>query len=738
MKRKTTTRKNKKKNKKKQLNKEIIGIIIISFGILSLVSMYNNSTGYIGIFMKKRIFQLMGFGGYIVPYIILIIGILFLLNRFKFYSNKKTSSIITIFITYLILLDIYIFSNYSDLDFLSKVRVSSAFGMDGSGGGIIGSIFSYAFLKLFGVIGSYIILVSIILISCLLITNKSIVSVMKNISKFLMNTFKNSFEGIKNFILVERKDSKYESIIEPKDEDTNCENIEKEEENFNKKIKILDYTKNNNGSKNEKINSKKNDEVQVSMSEDFSQYKYPNLENLLNENISSNTDESEEIINKAERLEETLFNFGIDAEIIQISRGPTITRFEVQPAPGVKVSKILNLTDDIALGLAASGIRIEAPIPGKSAIGIEVPNINKADVFLKEVFKSDAYKQINTKLPFALGKDISGNPMVTDIAKMPHLLIAGATGSGKSVCINTLITSILFKSRPDEVKLLLIDPKVVELSVYNGIPHLLIPVVTDAKKAASALNWAVEEMTKRYNLFAKNNVRDFSSYNNKIDEKKDGDRLPQILIIIDELADLMMASPSEVEDSICRLAQMARAAGIHLVVATQRPSVDVITGTIKANIPSRISFAVSSQGDSRTILGMGGGEKLLGKGDMLFYPVGSPKPTRIQGAFISEKEVENIVEFLKSQHDTNYNNEVIEDIEKEVDLSNDDSDELLEDAIKLIVAEGQASISFLQRKLKIGYSRAARLIDDMEERGIVGGHEGSKPRKVLINEEDLM
>ncbi|MGO1527161.1 MAG: DNA translocase FtsK, partial [Senegalia sp. (in: firmicutes)] len=520
------------------------------------------------------------------------------------------------------------------------------------------------------------------------------------------------------------------------------------------KIKILDYTKNEYKSENnthkitlekevEKDNNKEEKIISNNINEldfidgEYDNYKFPSLEVLKKSDIIKDKKENKVILNNAKKLENILKNFGIEAEVTQISRGPTITRYELQPAPGIKVSRIVNLSDDIALGLASSDIRIEAPIPGKAAIGIEVPNIDKSNVNLREVLESKEYLDMKSKLSFALGKDIAGKPMVANIEKMPHLLIAGATGSGKSVCINTLITSILYKSKPDEVKLLMIDPKVVELSIYNGIPHLLIPVVTDPKKASFALNWAVAEMNKRYNLFAENSVRDIKSYNNKAIDNEEINKLPQIVVIIDELADLMMVAPGEVEDSICRLAQMARAAGIHLIVATQRPSVDIITGTIKANIPSRISFAVSSQADSRTILDMGGAEKLLGKGDMLFYPVGSSKPKRLQGAYIDEKEVENIVSFLKKENEVQYKEEIIDNIEKDVNTVFEDTDELLPSAIDLVVNEGQASISYLQRKLKIGYSRAARIVDEMEERGIVGPHEGSKPRKVLVTKEEI-
>lgn len=436
------------------------------------------------------------------------------------------------------------------------------------------------------------------------------------------------------------------------------------------------------------------------------------------------------------KLEMTLKSFGVEARVINVSAGPTVTRYEVSPSQGVKVSKIVNLADDIALNLAASGIRIEAPIPGKAAVGIEVPNKETKSVYLRTVLESDAFRKHPSKLAFALGEDITGNPIVTDIAKMPHLLIAGATGSGKSVCINTLITSILYKADPKEVKLLLVDPKVVELSVYNGIPHLLIPVVTDPKKASAALNWAVREMLERYNDFAACGVRDIKGFNAMKEEKGEPEaKMPQIVIIIDELADLMMAAPGEVEDSICRLAQMARAAGMHLIIATQRPSVDVITGVIKANIPSRLAFAVSSGIDSRTILDMVGAEKLLGKGDMLFYPSGQSKPSRIQGAFVTDKEVEQIVDFLRKSSRPGYTQEMVDQITavaKTAGGPSEETDEFFEQAVDLILEKEKASVSMLQRQFRIGYNRAARLMDELERRGMVGPEEGSKPRKVLI------
>ena len=456
----------------------------------------------------------------------------------------------------------------------------------------------------------------------------------------------------------------------------------------------------------------------------------------------------------SERLVETLRSFGVETRVVDINHGPTVTRYELQPKAGVKISKITSLADDIALNLATAGVRIEAPIPNKAAVGIEVPNRQAAVVGVREIIESSVFSASKSSLTVAMGRDIGGNVVVTDIAKMPHGLIAGATGSGKSVCINSFIISILYKSSPDDVKLLMIDPKVVELNVYNGIPHLLVPVVTDPGKAAGALGWAVSEMEKRYRMFADRGVRDIDGYNKLVETLKDEPevtKMPQIVIIVDELADLMITAPKEVEDSINRIAAKARAAGMHLLIATQRPSVDVVTGVIKANIPTRIAFSVSSQIDSRTILDSAGAEKLLGRGDMLFDPIGANKPRRLQGCFVSDEEVERVVGFVKNSAKVDYDEDVMDEIERQavsnkqkggVQTSSDeeesDADAMLDDAIRVVVDAGQASTSLLQRRLKLGYSRAARIIDQMEERGIVGPYEGSKPRKVLITKEQLM
>ncbi|WP_455722054.1 DNA translocase FtsK [Agathobacter sp.] len=485
-------------------------------------------------------------------------------------------------------------------------------------------------------------------------------------------------------------------------------------------------------------------------------YVYPTPELLKPADKSRTGDSQAHLRETAAKLEQTLKVFGVNAKVNNISCGPAVTRFEITPELGVKVSKIVNLADDIKLNLAAADIRIEAPIPGKAAVGIEVPNSQSVAVSFRELVESEEFKTAKSKIAFAVGKDIAGKVKVADIAKMPHLLIAGATGSGKSVCINTIIMSILYKARPDEVKLIMIDPKVVELSVYNGIPHLMIPVVTDPKKAAGALNWAVSEMTDRYEKFANNGVREINGYNAMIDamdgpETEKPQKMPQIVIIVDELADLMMVASKDVEEAICRLAQLARAAGIHLIIATQRPSVNVITGLIKANMPSRIAFAVTSGVDSRTILDMNGAEKLLGKGDMLFDPQGVPKPLRVQGAFVSDKEVSDIVKFIiENNENAQYSNDIQEKMESlsnntsnttvtisDVENSDDGRDAYFAEAASIITDKEKASIGMLQRYLKIGFNRAARIMDQLEEAGVVGPEEGTKPRKVLVNKEEL-
>ncbi|XUW93914.1 DNA translocase FtsK [Wukongibacter sp. M2B1] len=758
-------RSSKKTANKNEKMSEIKVLLQISFSILCIFSLHTNSVGKIGALIRNLFMGLLSTPAYVLPYTIIVYSFLSLNQDFKTKRSKFMFSFISLYMCFVITYTL-VFRQDIPENIITYNSLSRSFylGIEGGiGGGIIGNLITSMFLSLLGVKGSYIVVGTLAVLSIILTTNLSIMDIVNGLGK----SFSLVFGSIKNFVtdlrtntvLIDdnkstpKKKTKNKKVIlgNPFDNNENSKS-----DTVDEKIKILDYTNNNKKevdlpkattNKSDNTNDTKPKEQNTDDGDDVSDLSFSdksNLENyelpsteLLNPNQNSNTaKDKKEILNKAKILEETLQNFGVEAKVVQISKGPTITRYELQPKPGVKVSKIVNLSDDIALSLAAQHIRIEAPIPGKAAIGIEIPNDSSTLVTLREVIESDSFVNKESKLTFVLGKDISGQPIVDDLAKMPHMLIAGATGSGKSVCVNSLITSILYKATPDEVKFLLIDPKVVELSCYNGIPHLLLPVVTDPKKAASALNWVVQEMTNRYKLFAQNSVRDLDSYNEKLKDSEEG-KLPKLVVIIDELADLMMVSPDQVEDAICRLAQMARAAGIHLIVATQRPSVDVITGVIKANIPSRIAFSVSSGADSRTILDMGGAEKLLGKGDMLFYPVGASKPRRMQGSFVSDSEVNSVVEFIKKQiENVNYEEEIIEKISNISTSSEEEVDELLTEAIELVVGAEQASISMLQRKFRIGYNRAARIIDEMEERGIVSESLGSKPRRVLISMEE--
>ncbi|WP_053957382.1 FtsK/SpoIIIE family DNA translocase [Inediibacterium massiliense] len=746
-------RTSKKTVEKSILKNEIISLFTISIGILMMISLQTESAGKLGKWIQSILKGLLSFPAYILPYFIVFLGVFSMVGKSIHFDQRSKCSALVLYLSYVILYGIYGLNEVPSQMGLESIKLFYERGVIGSGGGVIGSIFASIGIKLLGVNGSYVVVVTIMMIAFMIMTKMSLVHLLKNIKQIFVKVISFIGKTILEFIQVpngEKKPSKKKDKSTKKVQD-DIKSVVKENTNLDEKIKILDFTR----EAQDHIDTKKEDlpvidlpkkeceneeqemDIHIQNSEKTDiEYEIPSFDLLKDPVITNNKNDKKDILHKAKILEETLENFGVEAKVVQVSKGPTITRYEIQPSPGVKVSRIVNLSDDIALNLAASNIRIEAPIPGKAAVGIEIPNEEVSPVTIREVLESEKFQNSSSKLTFVLGKDIAGNPITADLSKMPHMLIAGATGSGKSVCINTLITSILYKATPDEVKLLLVDPKVVELNNYNGIPHLLIPVVTDPKKASSALNWAVSEMTNRYKQFAENNVRDINSYNEKM-KNECKDLFPKVVIIIDELADLMMVAPGQVEDSICRLAQMARAAGIHLIVATQRPSVDVITGVIKANIPSRIAFAVSSQADSRTILDMGGAEKLLGKGDMLFYPVGEAKPVRVQGAFISDNEVERIVEFVKGQTKVpEYENDIIEKLENNM-VSEEEVDELLKDAIELIIDTQQASISMLQRRFRIGYNRAARLIDAMEERGIVGEHVGSKPRDVLVSKEEF-
>lgn len=769
----------KKKYKKKQsgifkYNHEIIGILMLAFGILILLGIYlKGSIGIFGESVKSFVLGFTGPVGFIIPPILIVYGVLVIFKKNTVGVNTKLMyiSVLMLLIAALIQTGFYREEEYINMSIMNYLQKFYTDGTDLKGGGIFGGIVSIPFLLMFQNLGTIIILSTIAIIDIILLTNISVAGIFISIKNVLFGTFGKVKESIR---LPQAKENEPE--FEP-DIVMNGRRLEKSKVlDFNTKKSPNDIKEDKSKSKDQKgeivkiefndfkhesentehipkeVKKKEShademEKIKDSVDKEISDkpknnvdYKYPDTALLEDNKVDSgnSTNFRNAALKGAKKLEETLNSFGVEAKVINVSRGPAVTRYELQPSPGVKVSKIVNLSDDISLNLAASGVRIEAPIPGKAAIGIEVPNKEVEAVFLKEVIESKEFKDNTSKLAFSLGKDISGQNMVADIGKMPHLLVAGATGSGKSVCINSIIVSLLYKANPNEVKLLMVDPKVVELGIYNGIPHLLIPVVTDAKKAAGALNWAVQEMVNRYKLFADKGVRDIKGYNAIAKPNEGEEPLPQIVIIIDELADLMMVAPNDVEDAICRLAQMARAAGMHLVIATQRPSVDVITGVIKANIPSRIAFAVSSQVDSRTILDMAGAEKLLGKGDMLFYPVGEPKPIRVKGTFVSDKEVESVVEYIKAQGAAEYNENIIEEINSEKETQEADSgdnDELLPQAIELVVEAGQASVSLIQRKFKVGYARAARIVDQMEARGIVGGFEGSKPRQVLISKQ---
>lgn len=758
-----------------QIPDDIRGVAFITLGILMILSVFaTDSSGILGRSIKKILIGLFGIGSYILPLLIIFVGITYINKNSKLNFNNRFYGIVILMINTLLFIQmVHINEYYLENDFMHGI--TKIFSEENAfHGGVISYMIDVPLYKLLGTVGSYIIFVAAYIISSLFIMQislgeliqiikgsshqKSNVKVNSNDRDVICDDSENKTNVGDSFVKGINNKIKLVNFLKPKEkqenDDIKINTIDDNELTRNIKInepKImhnepLQNTQMFNKSKNDENTYKEdtssesiNNEIQEKSHETSREYVFPSTE-LLNYNTSNAYDKNskKELINYASKLEDTLNSFGVNAKVIQVTKGPSVTRFELQPSAGVKVSKITHLSDDIALNLAASSVRIEAPIPGKSAIGIEVPNKIVSPVYLREVIESSEFVNFDKNIAFAIGKDISGNCVVADLSKMPHLLIAGATGSGKSVCINTLIISLIYKYSPEDVKLLLVDPKVVELNIYNNIPHLLIPVVTNPKKAAGALNWAVTEMSRRYNLFAENNVRNIEGYNELVNKGRAENKLPWIVIVIDELADLMMVSPGEVEEYIARLAQMARAAGMHLVIATQRPSVDVITGVIKANIPSRISFAVSSQIDSRTIIDSAGAEKLLGKGDMLFYPVGESKPVRVQGAFISETEVENIVTFIKDKKGpANYEQNIINEINTKVEKQDSDSDELMDEAIKIALENGQISTSLLQRRLKIGYNRAARIIDDMEDKGIISGKNGSKPRQILVDDEEL-
>lgn len=711
------------RNIKNDIRWEIKGLLFISFGVLGIFSIYTNAVGVIGKFISKNLKGFSGQAAVLIPLIIILLGVNCLFYKKKPKISLRVIGLVIIFAVIVFLFHINTHANLREMNFLDRLRKSAELGVNGQGGGILGESGLSLLISIFGTTGSTIIMITFFIIGSILATGKSITTILERIklSTKRKKITINPQIGSKKIKVVNNIPQDSSSIDEVDDNsETATRNTSSTQKEEVQKIKSV---------KNEE--DSRDSIIITDYIEDDKEYNLPPL-SLLRKNSGKQRGFCEkELLDNAQTLENTLKSFGLEAKVIQVNCGPTITRFEIQPSPGIKVSRIMSLADDIALSLAASDVRIEAPIPGKAAVGIEVPNKKKSLVLMRDVLESTDFVKSPSKLSIALGMDIDGNPKVADLTEMPHLLIAGATGSGKSVCIKTIISSILFKAHPNEVKLMMIDPKVVELAIFDGIPHLLTPVVTDAKKAAAALSWMVGEMERRYQLFAEEGVRDIARYNELYNDKP----MPKIVVIIDELADLMMVAPRDVEDCICRLAQMARAAGIHLVVATQRPSVDVITGLIKANIPSRISFAVSSQVDSRTILDISGAEKLLGKGDMLFYPVGAPKPVRIQGAYITEEEVEKLINYCKKQKEPAYEKNLSDFNEVGVDKSHEETDELFEEAVKVVLDSGQASISMLQRRLRIGYARAARLIDEMEQRGIVGEYEGTKPREILISKE---
>lgn len=742
------------KNKKREwnFNPNIFSIVMMVLSIFMLIFIISSNTGKLGNVITKSFENTFGKLGLALPIIIFI-------SFFFAYRDKYKDNIKDFLLLYLLFL--------VSLAFMSKDfyrndlswSIENSVQRSATSGGLVGGFLSYYIISFIGSLGLNILFVISIFLFVIGISPLTYKEFLQKVRDFLIllkdriiDLFSSINDKRKDKGIVKNEESleniEQNPVVSKTVEKTNKESPIVEKEAIKKDIKDKVIKKPASRKPIKAYDFAKEDEVEVrsykskqiemkdlneNIKKDFDNYNYPSID-LLEDRSEAGAINESEIKEKALSIEETLDSFGIEAKVVQIDVGPTVTCYELKPQRGVKVSKILNLSDDLALSLATSGIRILAPIPGKSHVGIEVPNASKEIVGFKEIISTKNFANSKSKIPFAMGKSIAGDPVVSGIEKMPHLLVSGATGSGKSVCINTIIMSVLYKHSPDEVKLLMIDPKVVELSVYNGIPHLLMPVITDPKKASSSLFWAISEMEKRYKAFQKYHVRDIEGYKKASQTDESMENLPYIVVIIDELADLMMTAASEVEDYIMRLAQKSRACGIHLVIATQRPTVDVITGTIKANIPSRISFAVTSQTDSRTILDTAGAEKLLGKGDMLYAPSDSMKPLRIQGAFVSDKEVLSVVDYIKKETKTDYDQSAIETVEENSKVKEvDDEDELLDQAIQIIIEENTASVSLLQRKLRVGYARAGRIIDQLESKGVVGPYEGSKPRKVLVD-----
>ena len=795
MAKKKTKKKTNKKAKKRASNMDLAVVAIIILSILLCVLIYGNS-GIVGVKLNEILGGMMGIIKYILPIGTFLIGIKLALDDDEYLTSKLTQYTVLL-ISVAVLMSAWQINSgvmsISNKTMQTVVKEAYNLGTQDIGGGALGVILAMPLSKLLSPIGAIILCVGVVIMLAVFTFGINISEIINN---FVEKTEENREEKYerRQQLREEQKKARMEAKQESIENRKKAKELQKEqarrealeEEDVGEQIKINfggrileeddkkgrkkydhsnddltpltketkktqsiqpDVIENNLFRQEEEKKVDKTKEVlqlEHAMVVEDENYEYPPIELLSKPDKKKLKGGVKALTDTATKLQKTLYSFGVSAKVENVSVGPAITRYELKPAEGVRVSKIANLADDIALNLAAETIRIEAPIPGKQAVGIEVPNKEKEAVHLREVLESEEFQNNKSKLTVALGKDVAGNIQLADIAKMPHVLIAGSTGSGKSVCINTIISSIIYNAKPSEVKMVMVDPKVVELSVYNGIPHLLIPVVTDPKKAAGALAWAVQEMDNRYNLFAAKGVRDIKGYNKAIEKEEGQGTLPQIVIIVDELADLMMVAAKDVEEAICRLAQKARAAGMHLVIATQRPSVDVITGLIKANVPSRIAFAVSSQVDSRTILDSVGAEKLLGKGDMLFFPTGFPKPVRVQGAFVSDEEVEKIVGFVKKNGTANYSEDILETIENsnktEKELAqeqaeDDEIDPFLMDAIEAVIEQGTASTSFIQRRFKVGYARAGRIIDQMEERGIISGYQGSKPREVLMPKE---
>lgn len=767
----------------KRLYDEIAAIIMLVVGIFLAIAMHTHLAGIIGEGINSFLKGVFGLGGFVLPYFLIIFSAMMFAKVSKPFKGRTVIFLIIIFL----MIDILNAGRFvADFD-ISATSIGEVYhnGTLLRSGGVAGMYLGYLVAKGVGIPGLYLFSFAVIIIFLLLTVNTPIsrayekakerkaakkeraakrAEMLQDVEAEEIDKIDESQVDFLEYLKAAPEDRKRDNISKKnkkhimdllKNDDKYGLKDSKTNKNDNKESDLKDYipvaavtaaavaVSGNSDNTVDKDKTSKEPSVESIEIEDFktsaSGYTLPPVE-LLKQGKTSSKKSSENLAGNARLLEETLKSFNVEAKVVNVTKGSSVTRYEIQPAIGVKVSRIVSLSDDIALNLRARSIRIEAPIPGKAAVGIEVENETRETVTIREMIDSREFKREASKLAFAVGKDISGRPVVADLAKMPHLLIAGATGSGKSVCINTIIASILYRATPDEVRLIMVDPKMVELGNYNGIPHLLIPVVTDPNKAAAALNWAVAEMTNRYKKFAENNVRDLKSYNALMKrEKKSEEIMPQIVIIIDELADLMMVASSQVEQAISRLTQLARAAGMHLIVATQRPSVDVVTGLIKANIPSRIAFMVSSQIDSRTIIDMAGAEKLVGNGDMLYKPQDIDKPLRIQGPYISDDEVMNLIRFVKSQvEDENYDSEIAETIEKgDVSVaSNDQEDELMDEAIMTVIDAGQASVSMLQRKFRIGYNRAARIIEDMQSLGVIGPPDGSRPRSVLWSIED--